>query len=88
MKILEDFSNVFTRYDLNIEVARQEARKVSKDALLQKVADTVVAGETEDCEAATKAALGSKSPMEVINNGLIPGMNEVSRLWDEGMVIL
>jgi methanol corrinoid protein len=88
MKILDDFSNVFTRYDLNIEVARQEARKVSKDEALQKVADTVVAGESEDCESATKAALGSKSPMDVINDGLIPGMNEVSRLWDEGVYFL
>jgi len=26
--------------------------------------------------------------MEVINEGLIPGMNEVSRLWDEGVYFL
>ena len=88
MKYLDDFSNIFTRYDLNIEVARQEARKVSKDAALQKVADAVVNGELEDCEAATKAALAAKSPMDVINEGLIPGMNEVSRLWDEGVYFL
>jgi methanol corrinoid protein len=88
MKYLEDYSNILTRYDLNIEVARQEARTVSTDAILQKVADCVVAGEEEDAAAATKEALAVKSPMEVINGGLIPGMNEVSRLWDEGVYFL
>ena len=48
----------------------------------------VVVGEEEECAEATKAALGSKSPMDVINEGLIPGMNEVSRLWDEGVYFL
>jgi methanol corrinoid protein len=88
MKYLEDYSNVFTRYDLNIEVARQEARKVSKDASLQKVADAVVKGEDQEAANWTKEALKAKSPMEVINEGLIPGMNEVSRLWDEGVYFL
>lgn len=88
MKYLEDYSNILTRYDLNIEVARQEARTVSTDAILQKTADCVVAGEEEDAAAATKVALASKSPMDVINGGLIPGMNEVSRLWDEGVYFL
>jgi len=88
MKYLDDYSNIFTRYDLNIEVARQEARKVSKDASLQKVADAVVKGEEQEAANWTKEALKAKSPMDVINEGLIPGMNEVSRLWDEGVYFL
>jgi methanol corrinoid protein len=88
MKQLEDYSNVFTRYDLNIEVARQAARQVSKDELLQKVADAVVKGDEVEAEKLTKEALNSKSPMDVINQGLISGMNEVSRLWDEGVYFL
>jgi methanol corrinoid protein len=55
-------------------VARQAARKVSKDEGLQKVADAVVKGEEEDAAKLTKEALQKKSPMEVINEGLIPGM--------------
>jgi methanol corrinoid protein len=88
MKYLSDTGNIFTRYDLNIEVARQEARKVSADAVLQKVADCVVSGDEDGILGVTKEALQSKSPMEVINDGLIPGMNEVSRLWDEGVYFL
>ena len=88
MKFLDNYSNIFTRYDLNIEVARQEARKVSKDANLQKVADAVVKGEEVAAADLTKEALKAKTPMEVINEGLIPGMNEVSRLWDEGVYFL
>ena len=88
MKYLTDYSNIFTRYDLNIEVARQAARKVSKDELLQKVADSVVRGDDEESAKLTKEALQKKSPMDVINEGLIPGMNEVSRLWDEGVYFL
>ncbi|MGC8908736.1 MAG: cobalamin B12-binding domain-containing protein [Desulfomonilaceae bacterium] len=88
MKYLTDYSNILTRYDLNIEVARQAARTVSKDALLQKVADAVVKGDEEEAANLTREALKTKSPMTVINEGLIPGMNEVSRLWDEGVYFL
>jgi len=88
MKYLTDYSNIFTRYDLNIEVARQAARTVSKDALLQNVADCVVKGDEDEAAKLTKEALLKKTPMDVINEGLIPGMNEVSRLWDEGVYFL
>lgn len=88
MKYLTDTSNIFTRYDLNIEVAKQEARKVSGDELLQKVADCVVEGEEEETAEAVQKALETKGPLDVINEGLIAGMNEVSRLWDEGVYFL
>jgi methanogenic corrinoid protein MtbC1 len=32
--------------------------------------------------------LKETNPLDVINEGLIPGMNEVSRLWDEGVYFL
>ena len=32
--------------------------------------------------------LKSKPPVDVINNALIAGMAEVSRLWDEGVYFL
>lgn len=83
-----DTSSIFTRYDIVIEVARRKARKVSADELLQQVADCVLEGDEERIESVVKRVLETKSPPEVINEGLIPGMNEVSRLWDEGVYFL
>ena len=54
MRYLTDTSNIFARYDLYIEVARQEARKVSRDAQLQQVADYVVEGDDEGVTGAVK----------------------------------
>ena len=88
MKFLTDFSNIFRRYDLVVEVAKEEARKISKDPALQEVGRLVVEGEAEDIAPAVKKALASKPPMTVITDGLIAGMTEVSRLWDEGVYFL
>ncbi|UCF92231.1 MAG: cobalamin-dependent protein [Desulfobacterales bacterium] len=87
MKVLKDFSNIFKRYDLDLEKTGK-AKEISKDPALQKVAQLVVDGDEEGILAAVKDALKSKSPLEVINNALIAGMNEVSRLWDEGIYFL
>ncbi|RLB99875.1 MAG: methanol--cobalamin methyltransferase [Deltaproteobacteria bacterium] len=88
MNYLTDTSNIFTRYDLNIEVAQQGARKVSGDEILQNVADFVINGDEDGIADVVKETLETKTPMEVINDGLISGMNEVSRLWDEGIYFL
>jgi methanol corrinoid protein len=88
MRYLTDTSNIFARYDLYIEVARQEARKVSRDEQLQQVADYVVEGDDEGVAEAVQAALETKDPLNVISEGLIAGMKEVSRLWDEGVYFL
>lgn len=88
MKYLTDTSSIFNRFDINIEVARTEARKVSVDKLLQKVGDCVVEGDEEKIEEVVKVALKTKSPLVVTNEGLIAGMKEVSRLWDEGIYFL
>jgi methanol corrinoid protein len=87
MKILKDFSNIFKRYDLDLEVTG-EAREVSKDPVMQQIANFVVDGDDEGIVPSVKEALKSKSPMDVINDALIAGMNEVSRLWDEGVYFL
>ncbi|QLA19996.1 cobalamin B12-binding domain-containing protein [Desulfolutivibrio sulfoxidireducens] len=83
-----DVSTIFTRYDLDLEVARQKARTVSQDVLLQRVAECVVTGDEEGVEAAVLEALKSKQPLEVIDSGMIPGMREVSRLWELGTYFL
>ena len=87
MKVLNDFSNIFKRYDLDLEKTG-EAKTVSKDAVLQKIAKFVVEGDEEGILPVVQAALKDKSPLDVINGALIAGMNEVSRLWDEGVYFL
>jgi methanol corrinoid protein len=87
MKVLEDFSNIFKRYDLDLEKTG-EAKAVSKDATMQGIAKFVVEGDEEGIVPAVQAALKDKSPLDVINDALIAGMNEVSRLWDEGVYFL
>ncbi len=87
MKLLKDFSNIFRRYDLALEKTGQ-AREISKDPILQKIAKYVVDGDDENIIPAIKEALKTKTPLEIINDALIAGMNEVSRLWDEGVYFL
>jgi methanol corrinoid protein len=66
----------------------EEARAVDTDPVLQEVGKFVVEGDAEGIVPVVKKALASKGPMEIINDGLIAGMNEVSRLWDEGIYFL
>ncbi len=80
---------VFTRYDLSIETTqRQGARRVSDDALLQRVADSLVAGDEEATQRMVADALHDRTPLEIIYGSLLPGMQEVSRLWARGEFFL
>jgi len=83
-----DTSNIFTRYDIAAEAARHEIRRISDDELLQKLINSLVAGEEEETENTVRQALKSKEPIEIIHRGLIPGMREVSRLWEQGVYFL
>lgn len=87
MKTLSSYSNIFKRYDLDTEV-KGAAKAVSTDPALQKIAQFVVDGDAEGIFAPVQDVLKSKSPLDVINGALIAGMNEVSRLWDEGVYFL
>lgn len=87
MRVLDDFSNIFRRYDLAVE-KKGKARDVSKDTVLQEIAKFVVQGDDEGIVQPVKKALETKPPLDVINSALIAGMNEVSRLWDEGTYFL
>jgi len=88
MRYISGTSGVFTRYDINAEVAQQKARKISDNELLQSVVDSLIAGDEEDLERTVKGVLETENPLTVIYNGLIPGMKEVSRLWEEGVYFL
>lgn len=81
-------SEIFTRYDLNLEVARHKARKVSTDKLLQEVAECMIAGDEEEIEDLVRKVLETRDPLDVINDGLVRGMKEVSRMWEEGIYFL
>ncbi|MFH1985089.1 MAG: B12-binding domain-containing protein [Pseudomonadota bacterium] len=87
MIVLNDFSHIFRRYDLALEKTGKP-KQVSDDPVLQEIARFVVEGDPDGIVPAVIRALETSPPMEVINNALIPGMNEVSRLWEEGVYFL
>lgn len=84
MANLANYDNVFIRYDLIGSGEAKGAKVSNKDAALQKVLECVLEGDSDNIEAVVNEALAVKDPMTIINDGLIRGMNEVSRLWDEG----
>jgi methanol corrinoid protein len=88
MKILNDFSNIFKRYDLDLE-ATGGAKQVSTNPVMQEIAQFVVDGDDEGILPVVEKALkGDTPPVDIINDALIAGMNEVSRLWEEGVYFL
>lgn len=87
MRVLKDFSKIFKRYDLDLEVSGV-AKTVSADPVLQEIAKFVVEGDEEGIVPVVQKALETKSPLDVINDALVAGMNEVSRLWEEGVYFL
>jgi methanol corrinoid protein len=89
MKDALNTAPIFTRYDLAIESGqRRTVRQVSEDALLQRVADCLVVGDEEETQKVVAEVLNDRAPLEIINKGLIPGMKEVSRLWELGEYFL
>ncbi|SFH04334.1 methanol corrinoid protein [Desulfotomaculum arcticum] len=88
MATVANYANIFVRYDLIGAGEAKGARVSSKDAALQKVLQCVIEGDVDNIETVVVEALESKDPMTIINDGLIKGMNEVSRLWDEGVYYL
>ncbi len=87
MRVLNDFSHIFRRYDLAQEKTGKP-KQISRDPILQEIAHLVVEGHEAAIGPAVIRALDTRPPLEVINDALIAGMNEVSRLWDEGIYFL
>ncbi len=80
-------AEVFVRYDLKKELAEKKVA-AGKDELLQKVMDAVVNGDEDNIVAYVNEALTVHDPLVVIREGLVKAMDEVSRLWDEGIYYL
>jgi methanol corrinoid protein len=89
MKDALNTNPIFRRYDLAVEAAqRQVVRRISQDVQLQRVADCLVDGDEDETQRAVAEVLTQRDPLDIINRSLIPGMQEVSRLWDLGEYFL
>ncbi len=77
---------VFRRYDLLQKEEEGEERKVVNP--LDEVREAVVAGDKGRVEKAVERALEAHDPLEVINKGLVEGMNIVGELWNKGEYFL
>jgi len=87
-----DFEVIFKRYDILVEAKDKPediaAKILPKDPLLKKVAEDVVMMRYKDIEADTKAALTKFSPEEIVDKGLLKGMEVVSELYGRGIYYL
>lgn len=86
---IKDFSNIFVRYDLVTESPYYSIKRIAQEnQALEKVVESVILGDIEGIHDAVNFAIEENDPVDVIYNGLIKGMREVSRLWDEGIYYL
>lgn len=86
---IKDYSKIFVRYDLLTESPYYSIKRAAgENQAIQRVIESVILGDTESITDAVNDALHEIDPVDVINNGLLKGMKEVSRLWDEGVYYL
>ena len=87
-----NYDLVFRRYDILVEAKEKPediaAKILPKDPLLKKVAEDVVFMKYKDVEADVKTALGKFSPEELVEKGLLKGMDVVSELYGRGIYYL
>lgn len=87
-----DFEIIFKRYDILVEAQEKPediaAKILPKDPLLKKVAEDVVMMRYKEIEADTKVALTKFSPEDIIDKGLLKGMEVVSELYGRGIYYL
>jgi methanol corrinoid protein len=87
-----NYDLIFRRYDILVEAKEKPediaAKILPKDPLLKKVAEDVVFMKYKDVEADVKAALGKFSPEELVEKGLLKGMDVVSELYGRGIYYL
>lgn len=78
--------SVFNRYDLSRPEEKRESREI-KD-ILDEVREAVVLGDTKKVIEAVNRALENYDPMDIINKGLVEGINVVGELWNRGEYFL
>lgn len=86
---IKDYSSIFVRYDLVTESPYYSiARIAGENQEIERVLECVILGDLENIVQVVGAALAENDPVDVIYDGLIKGMKQVSRLWDEGIYYL
>ena len=85
---LASYANILTRYDLIGASEVKEVKATSKDAVIQEIMQCVIDGDSDAIAGLVKKALIKMDPMKVIDEALIKGMGEVSRLWADGTYYL
>ncbi|MDR3074778.1 MAG: cobalamin-dependent protein [Candidatus Methanoplasma sp.] len=87
-----DYAKILKRYDIDAQnEASPEAiaaKMLPKDPVLKKVAETVVWMKFKDVGPATTEALKTKKPLEIINDGLVVGMEVVAKLYADHIYYL
>lgn len=87
-----DFSKILKRYDIESqnEMTPESVAKtmLPKDPVLHKVAETVLYMKFKDVGPAVTEALKTKDALDIINNGLVSGMECVAKLYAEHIYYL
>ena len=87
-----DFSKILKRYDVDLEVndsPEELAKKLlPKDEVFGKVAEEVMFKRFKTVGPVVAEALKSRDPLDVINNGLVAGMEIVAKLYAEHVYYL
>jgi len=87
-----NYDRVLRRYDIQAEAKETPeelaAKMVPKDPALKKVAEDVVFMRYKNVQDDVTAALGKYGPEEVIEQGLIKGMDVVGELYGRGIYYL
>jgi methanol corrinoid protein len=87
-----DFDTILKRYDILVEAKESPeeiaAKILPKDPFLKKVAEDIVQMRYKEIEADTKVALTKFSPEDIVDKGLLRGMEVVSELYGRGIYYL
>ncbi len=87
-----DFSKILKRYDVeaqNETTPESVAKKMlPSDPVLKSVAEAVLYMKFKDVGPATAEALKTHKPLDIINNGLVVGMECVAKLYAEHIYYL
>jgi len=84
---IKDFSRIFVRYDL-LEGKKEVLEIKAKDPILQEIMDCVIKGNCQEIETVITNALTTWEPSVLIKKALVPAMEQVGRLWEEGVYYL
>ncbi len=87
-----DFTQILTRYDVKTQVVETPesaaAKMLPDDPLMKAVAECVLYKKVKDIAPAMMAAMGKYAPAEVINGGLVPGIDAVGKLYADHVYYL